>query len=70
MLASGWQDDFTGIQWIGDQWLLRRETALLRVPSVVAAESWNYLLNPLHPDAAKVTIVRKSHYQYDRLFRR
>lgn len=24
---------------------------LLKVPSVVSPESWNYLFNPLHPEA-------------------
>jgi hypothetical protein len=33
-------------------------------------ESWNYLLNPLHPDAAKLQMEWATHITYDnRLFR-
>jgi RES domain-containing protein len=55
---------------IGDRWLALRETALARVPSVIAPYTWNYLLNPSHPDAAKVQIVEVIKERFDnRLFR-
>ena len=53
----------------GDAWLAAGSTALLRVPSVPSPESWNYLLNPLHPDAAQLKIQWAKHIAYDkRLF--
>jgi RES domain-containing protein len=53
----------------GDAWLHAADTALLGVPSVVCPESTNYLFNPLHPDAKKVTVQWSRQVAYDqRLF--
>ena len=41
------------LQSIGGEWLERRETAVLKVPSAIVIEEWNYLLNPLHADFRK-----------------
>lgn len=46
---------------IGDAWLENGESALLKVPSVIVPISYNYLLNPLHSDAGRFSIV--DHYQ-------
>jgi RES domain-containing protein len=54
---------------IGDAWLTSHSSALLRVPSIPSPESWNYLLNPLHPDATKIKLDWAKHIAYDkRLF--
>jgi RES domain-containing protein len=64
------EDDPASTQAIGDAWLTSRESALLRVPSIPSPESWNYLLNPLHPDASLVNLEWARHIAYDkRLFR-
>jgi RES domain-containing protein len=53
----------------GDAWLEAGESALLWVPSAVAPESWNVLLNPLHREARLVTMVWARRAAYDkRLF--
>jgi hypothetical protein len=39
----------------------------LGVPYLPSPESWNYLLNPLHPDASKLSIEWAKHITYDRL---
>ena len=53
----------------GDAFLRANTTPLARVPSVVAPESWNYLLNPLHPKAARVRVLRAGRWPWDaRLF--
>jgi RES domain-containing protein len=44
------------LQALGSAWLERSETAVLKVPSAVVTEEWNYLLNPLHPDFRKFRI--------------
>lgn len=33
---------------VGDRWLREHRSAVLRVPSVVVPQEWNYLINPLH----------------------
>ncbi|HEV3397596.1 MAG TPA: RES family NAD+ phosphorylase, partial [Xanthobacteraceae bacterium] len=52
-------------------WLSERRTALLRVPSVIVPAAYNYLLNPLHPEAAQIVVVARQTVQFDaRLFGR
>jgi len=54
---------------IGDAWLTSLTSALLRVPSIPAPESSNYLLNPLHPHAASLKLEWARPIAYDkRLF--
>ena len=65
-----WKVDESWTRGIGDAWLAGGKTCLARVPSAIATEAWNYLLNPQHPDAAKVEIVVSTQERYDpRLFR-
>ena len=35
---------------IGQRWLERGPSAVLKVPSAIVVEEWNYLLNPHHAD--------------------
>ena len=55
----GWDNphDPTIAQQFGRQWLTERRTALLLVPSVVTAGlDTNAVMNPEHPDAARITL--------------
>jgi RES domain-containing protein len=55
---------------LGDAWLASLETPLARVPSVLAPQTWNYLLNPEHPEAKQVQVAEVIREQFDnRLFR-
>jgi RES domain-containing protein len=54
---------------LGDEWLRSRRTALARVPSAIMPNTWNFLLNPDHPEAAQIRITEIAKAQYDaRLF--
>jgi RES domain-containing protein len=55
-LEKDWQKHPARTQAIGNNWLARLETPILKVPCAVAPESWNYLINPVHPDAARIEI--------------
>jgi RES domain-containing protein len=57
-LGPGWKNDLTATRRLGDQWLRSGLSALLRVPSGIVPETWNILINPLHPDSANIRIVR------------
>lgn len=57
-LAGGWQDDVATTRRVGDDWLHSSRSALLRVPSVIVPETCNVLINPSHPDAALIRVVR------------
>src|SRR5262249_9075605 len=56
-LPRAWKTDVTSTRMIGDRWLARARTPLLRVPSVLAPESFNYLLNPAHPRGMRAARV-------------
>lgn len=55
-LADDWRERPDLTRQIDDEWLDRSSTALLQVPSVIVPRGRNFLLNPGHPDAAKVAI--------------
>lgn len=70
-LPRKWNADEQITQPIGDAWLADSASALLRIPSAITPETWNWILNPRHPEANKVTIIAKGKYPYDwRLFRK
>jgi len=55
---------------LGDDWLASLDTPLARIPSAIIPRTWNYLLNPEHPDAKKVVVVEVIKERFDnRLFR-
>ena len=67
---EAWKEDEKITREIGDAWLKNRKTALARVPSAIITHSWNYLLNPEHPQAGRIKIDEIIEEQYDRrLFR-
>jgi RES domain-containing protein len=51
---------------IGDAWHQEGRSAVLRVPSAVVPSEWNYLLNPAHPDFARITIGSAQVVRFDR----
>lgn len=59
------------LQYFGTQWLVEHRTALLAVPSAIIPGETNYLLNPAHPEIAKVKIISEEPFAYDpRLIKR
>lgn len=71
-LPAGWNADGSpSARQFGDQWLLQARTAVLLMPSVIATLEWNALVNPLHPDAAKIKVSESQKVIWDqRLFER
>ena len=53
------------IKAIGDRWIKKRKSVVLKVPSVVVPEEYNYLLNPKHPDFEKIAIDTPIIYRFD-----
>lgn len=54
----------------GANWLRGMTTAILEVPSVIVPEEPVALINPLHPDAKKLSAKIVRQFDYNRLFRR
>jgi len=55
-------------QTIGSDWLQSNASTLLRVPSVLSpAESeYNWVVNPVHTDAAKLSVSEPKPFKFDR----
>ena len=64
-LPSDWVENTSVTRRIGDTWLHSQRSALLAVPCVLVPETYNLLLNPLHPDATQVRIVDVIEYPLD-----
>jgi len=65
-LVSNWRMKLDHTRRIGDEWLQSGQTAILRVPSVIAPRTWNLLINPAHPESAAIRIARVHRYVVDR----
>jgi RES domain-containing protein len=50
---------------IGSTWLRDGRSALFRVPSALVPATFNVLLNPIHPDAARIRIQSAVRYPFD-----
>jgi len=69
-LSEDWRHNETASRTLGDEWLAQNQTALLEVPSAILPETFNLLLNPLQPDAARVRVLWHEAYPFDeRLFK-
>lgn len=53
------------VQQCGDQWIGSGRSAVLRLPSAIVPNEWNYLLNPAHTDFAKIVIGSKQQIKFD-----
>ncbi|WP_436166221.1 RES family NAD+ phosphorylase [Bosea sp. LjRoot9] len=65
-LPVGWNAEPAGLESIryGSAWVAGMGSALLLVPSVIVPEERNALINPLHPDAARVKARKVRRWLY------
>lgn len=50
---------------IGTSWARKNSSVVLKVPSTIIREEFNYLINPLHPDFDKLTIGNPQQFVFD-----
>ncbi|MEE8056214.1 MAG: RES family NAD+ phosphorylase [Pseudomonadales bacterium] len=50
---------------IGDEWLSAGNSTLLKTPSAIVPNSYNYLFNPRHPEAQVAIITTITTHPYD-----
>jgi RES domain-containing protein len=55
----------TAPQAFGAEWVQSQRSVALRVPSVVVPGEFNYLLNPAHPQFAKVKVGKPEPFPFD-----
>ena len=69
-LKKNWKDDVDYTRFIGDEFFKQNESLLLKVPSCVIQEEYNFLANPLHKDFKKIKIIKtKTFWPDERLFK-
>ena len=51
---------------LGTDWVKRAATAVLSVPSVIVPSERNYLLDPAHPDFARIRFLPPRPFRFDR----
>jgi RES domain-containing protein len=58
-LKEGWRDfnDYSKCQRIGDQWYNDGNTPLLKVPSAVLNDAFNYVVNTTHSDFKGIKLI-------------
>ncbi len=64
-LPKDWIERIEITRDIGSEWLRSMRSALLRVPSALLPATSNVLLNPLHPDAARIRIESAFDFPFD-----
>jgi len=66
-LPQGWRryPAPEALQHLGDEWLERQRTLVLRVPSAVIPEEDNCLVNPAHADARRLAVISTRAFVYD-----
>lgn len=52
-------------QTIGDDFVTYNEAAILKVPSSIVPQEFNYLINPVHPDSSKIKVLSTSKMMFD-----
>ena len=67
-LPADWASNLAATRAVGDKWLAEARSLALRVPSVILPDVWNVLLNPAHPEAAGMRVIRSDRPRVDPRF--
>lgn len=57
-------------QYIGNDFVLQKSAAVLKVPSSIVYLEFNYLINPNHPDSAKIKVISTQNLIFDIRFKK
>jgi RES domain-containing protein len=64
-LRADWTRDENATRRMGRQWRQLGSSCLLAVPSAILPEESNFVLNPEHPDAKRLRLVRERSFLFD-----
>ena len=67
LLTKGWNNNTTLTQSIGNEWLAKSSSTLLKVPSAIMPSSYNYLLNPLTAGTKDIDIIDVVSFPFDEI---
>lgn len=71
-LSPQWRKvaQYPAIQIIGNKWLDKQSSVLLKVPSAIVEADHNFLLNPDHPDFNRIKITDIQNFIFDARLKR
>lgn len=71
-LPKDWQSNPPGLatQTIGDDFVIQNEAAILKVPSALVPEEYNYLINPNNSEASKIKVISTTKLRFDSWIRK
>ncbi|MBL7829470.1 MAG: RES family NAD+ phosphorylase [Saprospiraceae bacterium] len=71
-LPKDWQSNPPGLatQTIGDDFVIQNEAAILKVPSALVPEEYNYLINPNNSEASKIKVISTTKLRFDSRIRK
>jgi len=66
-LPEGWDSKPPTLetQYIGDDFVKEKNAAVLKVPSSIVKQEFNYLINPNHTDAEKISFISVTPFKFD-----
>lgn len=66
-LPDGWDSKppILETQFIGDDFVKENNAAVLKVPSSIVQQEFNYLINPNHVDAEKILVISVTPFIFD-----
>ena len=64
-LPANWSQNRDATRHIGGQWRQQGSACLLAVPSAILPEERNLVLNPEHPDAKRLYLVRERRFAFN-----
>jgi RES domain-containing protein len=67
-LPKNWWEykNYPVCQKIGDQWIDKLSSCVLKVPSSIIPEEYNYLINPLHKEFNRIKLVSTEDFNFDK----
>jgi RES domain-containing protein len=67
LLSEKWYEGnhYAECQTLGDVWIMNMDSCILRVPSAIIKNEFNYLINPQHPDFLKMKIIEVEDFIFD-----
>jgi RES domain-containing protein len=63
--GAAWMTNEAVTRKLGDAWLAAQSSALACVPSAILPRTSNYLLNPAHPEAARIKVKDATKHNFD-----
>ncbi len=64
--GTGWCQCVVSLDTIGDDFVYNKDAAVLKVPSSIVPQEFNYLINPNHPEAKRIKIKETYPMVFDR----